>query len=466
MNPGFARGNFIFCEIFGLELFLWYTGCGGMMIMYTEKEWMAALEAGMAAPELLYKKEYIREKGICTDSGRSLEAEAVSFLLAHLQDMKVSCRENYETVLRRASETEDEAVQEILKQKQFFRGTPVDLRVTVRNRASGEETDFFAASIDTAGDRICFFTKADADMLPLERILYLWAGKETMNREAVEKALGLPAGKFRFAAVGICREDGKETLVGNPLRQRLSALLSVFTVKLFHGWHVLPVNGGSSLPGELTRSEILALLEEDGEHPETLYMKDYINRFGLTADTREPYARVISEWLLAHREIWITAPVGKYRLTEEPTAEVSGEVPEEKAAAQDSLPPFGRLLRERIAFSEPSGDGEGKPVLLFHDGRSLPQGDYSIVRWMEEGNGTESLLGMLLRVFFHKVTLDQEMLIERLHLSPDTLFEGRIVLPEQPGRDIFLRDLPELEELMRDMGIGLVLSEYGYEAFL
>ena len=73
---------------------------------------------------------------------------------------------------------------------------------------------------------------------------------------------------------------------------------------------------------------------------------------------------------------------------------------------------------------------------------------------------------MLLRVFFHKVTLDQEMLIERLHLSPDTLFEGRIVLPEQPGRDIFLRDLPELEELMRDMGIGLVLPEYGYEAFL
>lgn len=434
--------------------------------MYTEKEWRTALEAGMAVPELLYKERYIREEGACTESGRLLESEAVSFLLAHLQDMKVSRRENYETVLRRASGTEDEAVQEILKQKQFFRGVPLDLRVTVRNRESGEETDFFAASLDDAGGRICFFTKMDTDMLPLERILYLWAGKETMDREAVEEALCLPSGKYRFAAVGICRDGGKETLIGNPLRQRLSALLSVFTVRLFHGWHVLPVNGGASLPGERTRSEILARLEEDGEHPETLYTKDYINRFGLTADTREPYARVISEWLLAHREIWITAPVGKYRLLEGQAAEVSGNVPEKEMAAQDSLPPFGRLMRERIAFSEPFGSREEKPVLLFHDGRSLPQGDYSIIRWMEEKNGTESLLGMLLRVFFHKVTLNQEALIQKLHLSPDTLFEGRIILPEQPGRDIFLRDLPELEELMRDMGIGLVLPEYGYEAFL
>ena len=433
--------------------------------MYTEEQLCKALAEDMALPEKLeklYEKEYIRTSGVCTDSGRAYGAAAASFLLARRQALQVQPGAEEETILSKASESGNETAREILSQDRFFHGKPEDLQVTVRNRKSGASCTFFLAALDEAGGRLCFFTDAAEGLTGLARILFLWTMKEKIDRAAVEKALHLPAGKFRFAAVGLDRTAGRKAEPASMEEKQLSALLSVFTVRLFRGWHAVPVNGGRSLPGEMTEAELLARLKEDAAHPETLYRKEYINRSGMMADTGEPYARAAARWILEHREIWITAPAGAYRLEEEHREDGFAR----SVRTQGVLPPFGRVLPEELVFLDPSGEPEGKPVLLFHDSHAMLRGEYSIVRWLEEGTGRESLLGLLLRVFFHMATIGQGELSRRLGLSDETLFEGRIILPAGPARDSFLRDLPELEELMKDMGVGLVMAEEGCEAFL
>lgn len=432
--------------------------------MYTEEQLCKALAEDMALPEKLYEKDYIRTSGVCTDSGRTYGSAAASLLLARLQALHVQPGAEEETLLSKASESGNEMVREILSQGRFFHGKPEDLQVTVRNRESGASCVFCLAALDEAGGRLCFFTDAAERLTGLSRILFLWAMKEKIDRHAVEKALHLPAGKFRFAAVGLNRTAVRDEEPVSMEEKQLSALLSVFTVRLFRGWHAVPVNGGLALPGEMTEAELLDRLKKDAAHPETLYQKEYINRSGMTADTREPYARAAARWLLEHREIWITAPAGAYRLEEENGQREDGFV--RSVRAQGVLPPFGRVLPEELVFLNPEGEPEGKPVLLFHDSHPMLRGEYSIVRWLEVGTGRESLLGLLLRVCFHMATLDQGELSRRLGLSDETLFEGRIILPAGSARDGFLRDLPELEELMKDMGVGLVLAEEGCEAFL
>lgn len=73
---------------------------------------------------------------------------------------------------------------------------------------------------------------------------------------------------------------------------------------------------GAQAPAQMTRAELLSLLEKDAKHPELLYQKDYINRFGLTADTKEPYTAVAAGWLTGHRDLWMGVAHGLYRLVE------------------------------------------------------------------------------------------------------------------------------------------------------
>lgn len=58
------------------------------------------------------------------------------------------------------------------------------------------------------------------------------------------------------------------------------------------------------------------MIEKDSNEPCSLFQKEYINHGGVTADTGEPCVKVLSEWLLARREIWLTVPQGRYRLLE------------------------------------------------------------------------------------------------------------------------------------------------------
>lgn len=71
-----------------------------------------------------------------------------------------------------------------------------------------------------------------------------------------------------------------------------------------------------SIEGQYTKDGLLSMIEKDSNEPCSLFQKEYINHGGVTADTGEPCVKVLSEWLLARREIWLTVPQGRYRLLE------------------------------------------------------------------------------------------------------------------------------------------------------
>ena len=63
------------------------------------------------------------------------------------------------------------------------------------------------------------------------------------------------------------------------------------------------------------------------------------------------------------------------------------------------------------------------------------------------------------------VVLDEEKLLKDMKLPEGSHIESRILLERGEAQtDSFLRDLPCLSELMKAMGIGLVMVEKGYEA--
>ena len=197
-----------------------------------------------------------------------------------------------------------------------------------------------------------------------------------------------------------------------------------------------------------------------------MYQKEYINRRGVTWDTEEPYCQVLGDWLLNHRDIWMTLPRGMYRRVEGARAEKilkSGFW--DQVRKQKVLPPFGRVLPDDLVFLGSRFQQVGRPAMMVHDMSGEGKDAVSLVRVLETPESSDTLLGAVLRAFTHLVVLDEEKLLKDMKLPEGSHIESRILLERGEAQtDSFLRDLPCLSELMKAMGIGLVMVEKGYEA--
>ena len=84
------------------------------------------------------------------------------------------------------------------------------------------------------------------------------------------------------------------------------------------------------------------------------------------------------------------------------------------------------------------------------------------MRW-KTADPSDVLLRCVLRAFTHILSVDTGKLVRDLHLEGSAVLEAKILVPQE---DLFLRDLPYVEQLMNGMGVGLAFLEEGYQAVL
>ena len=439
---------------------------------YKEGEILQVLENDIQHPECLFEKEYIAEHGITGDTGKSYEEIILSFLLTHEKDLKEAARFRtmYHTVIEKVSNNGNRQLDGILAQKEFARGKAWDRKILLEDSGHRIWGTFSFFCTDREGKRVTLF-----DMRPeveeettLHRMLRLWSWKESIDPGVVGKVIGVEKpldirGVTLFIGVSNARYGLSKKTAKPAAMQRLGMILGVSELYLFHGFYLSPVNRGLPAEGQYTRAEIISALEKDSIHPETLYQKDYVNRAGAASDTGEPYSWIIGEWLLAHRDIWMSLPRATHHLMEGSRGDML--LKDERllqVKKQKVLPPFGRVLPVNIAFLGSRAQQTEKPAVLLHD----LQGDgFSMIRILEIPETGESLLGTVLRIFTHLAAVNIQKLMRELKLPENTQMEGRILLdPHGRNTDEFLRDFNGLSELMKAMSIGLVIMKNGYEA--
>lgn len=440
---------------------------------YRESELLETLKKDFQHPDLLFTKDYIRQTGITEDTGKSYEEVILPFLLDHAGDMVKSDTNwsMYRTVVKEAKGG-SRLLTGILSQETFAQSVPVDMAVFLKDSRTLEWGHFDFSTMDKSGKVLTLFSMQPESNKEqtLCRLLRLWSWKESVNTHLLEDALSVHS-PFSVKAVGLVTGASNERygLVKKQIvslsMKRLGILLGVSELYLFHGFHLSPVNLGLSISGRYTKGELLTLLGKDSSHPESLYQKSYINCMGITSDTGEPYSKVLAEWLLHHREIWMTLPRGLYRRIEGSRAEfLMKNDMFRNVRKQKVLPPFGKVLSDDLLFLGSRYQQTGRPSLLLYDAEKGEQG-YSLLRVLEIPESGDSLLAAVLRTFTHLAVIDGAKLMDELKLPEETQVEGRILLEKDNRQaDLFLRDLPCLSSLMKAMGVGLVIMENGYEA--
>lgn len=442
---------------------------------YTEKEIRSRLEEDVKHPDLLYQKDYIRETGITEDTERSYQEVAAAYLLAHGELLKKTDT-NWSMYHTKLHETMGEAarwVKVLSPQKRFFRGIFLPAAVSLTDGVMAAAGHFDFMTLSEAGNRISLFQLMPfpVEENTLARSLRLWSWKESVNRELLKQAMQMEK-ELHFSAVALVTgasneryghgKDPEEPL----LYRQLAVTLGVSTLHLFHGIYAEPINAALPSPGQMSRAELLQYVEKEKDHPELLYQKDYVNRLGVTSDTGEPYSQVLGQWLLQHRDIWMTVPHGLYRLVEGKRAEMmTKDQLFSKIRRQKVLPPFGQVLSQDMTFLGHRGQQLGRSALLLYDGNLQSERPYSLLRVVERVDSTDTLLRALLRAFSHQVMIQIEKLLQDLRLPEETRLESRLLLEaDTPQYDMFLRDHQHLKSLMKAMGVGLILLKNGYEA--
>jgi len=344
--------------------------------------------------------------------------------------------------------------------------------VRLTNGLTQEIGHFDFMTMDFSGNRISLFELISSPLKEtvLGRILRLWSVKESLQKDLIQKVLQIEK-DIQLQAIALVTgasndRYGLQKKNEEPICfKQLAASLGVSTLYLFHGTYAEPVSLGLRSAGQMTKAELLLQLETDSKHPTSLYQKDYVNRFGVTADTREPYSQVISDWLLAHRDIWMGVPHGLYRLEEGKRVELlTKNTLFQQIRRQKVLPPFGAVLSRDMTFLGNRGQQLGRSVLLLYDSQ-VGKRAYSLVRMVEIADSSDSLLRAVLRSFSRLVTVDQAKLMEELHLPEETTLESRILVEAGSRQDDwFQRDLGYVHGLMRAMGVGLMTLKEGYEA--
>ncbi len=440
---------------------------------YTETELLEQLDKDMAHPDQLYQKPYCQEESVTVDTKRSVQEVAAEYLLAHLPDLKRT-ETNWGMVHTSMGPMKQDSrwLLVLQEQKEFFHGVFLNGAVRLTNGLTQEIGHFDFMTMDFSGNRISLFELISSPLKEtvLGRILRLWSVKESLQKDLIQKVLQIEK-DIQLQAIALVTgasndRYGLQKKNEEPICfKQLAASLGVSTLYLFHGTYAEPVSLGLRSAGQMTKAELLLQLETDSKHPTSLYQKDYVNRFGVTADTREPYSQVISDWLLAHRDIWMGVPHGLYRLEEGKRVELlTKNTLFQQMRRQKVLPPFGAVLSRDMTFLGNRGQQLGRSVLLLYDSQ-VGKRAYSLVRMVEIADSSDSLLRAVLRSFSRLVTVDQAKLMEELHLPEETTLESRILVEAGSRQDDwFQRDLGYVHGLMRAMGVGLMTLKEGYEA--
>ncbi len=441
---------------------------------YTEKELLEKLSADLKRPDLLYEKDYIREDGKTSDTEKLFSEVVGEYLLSHRE---LLAREElhwglYHNSFGRASERGARTAEKILAQKNFFRAIALDGDLKILDGTTKEVGHFDFMTLDKEGKGLTLFEMQSYPLResPLSRILRLWMLKESIQKGKLLEMLGLTA-QPRISVVTLVTGapndrygSGREE---EPWQvKRLGMLLGVSMLYLFHGVHGTVVNRLMPAPSQMTKRELLTKLEKDAAHPELLYQKDYVNSFAITSDTGETVCAVISSWLTDHRDIWMAVPRGLYRLMEGNRMDLTDKDPYfQKIRKQKVLPPFGKVLPVGLVFLGNRSQQLGRPALLTYDGREKGPAPYSMVRAVEKVDSSDALLRSVLRAFTHLLLVNREKLMQDLKLPADTTLEVRLLVEKgTPQYELFLRDLPAMEPLMKAMGVGLMVLEEDYEA--
>ena len=440
---------------------------------YTEKELLDTLAKDLAHPDLLYQKAYVQEESSTVDTNCAVQEVVAKYLLSHLENLKKT-ETNWSMfhTSMRPIDSKSRWLMALGEQKEFFHGIFLNGAVRLTDGMTQEAGHFDFMTMDFSGNRISLFELLPhpPKETPLARILRLWSWKESVQKEVIQKALQIEK-NLQFQAIALVTGASNERY-GVPKNnedplcfKQLAASLGVSTLYLFHGTYAEPVNLGLYTSGQMTKAELIMQLEKDSEAPQYLYQKEYVNRFGIITDTREPYSQVISDWLIAHRELWMGVPHGLYRLEEGKRVELlTKNVVFQKIRRQKVLPPYGSVLSRDLTFLGNRGQQLGRSVLLLHDSQRGNRA-YSLVRMVEIADTSDSLLRAVLRSFSRLVTVDQEKLMEELHLPKETTLESRILIEAGSRQfDWFQRDLGYVNGLMRAMGVGLMTLKDGYEA--
>lgn len=441
----------------------------------TEKELLDELARDLAHPDVLYQKSYIRKNEKTADTEKSYQDVIAEYLVSHV-DLLQKTDSNwgmFHMSLQRADASDSPWIPLLSGQKTFFHALFINGAIGLTDGVMEKVGYFDFMTIDPSGKRISLFQLLPTPLEenPLQRILRLWSLKESVNRDVLQKTLQLNQ-KVHLQGVALAYgasndRYGKDKAPSLPIvYKQLSALLGVSTLYLFHGIYVDPISGALPSPSQMSRDELLHHLEEDKDYPEWLYQKEYVNCMGVTSDTGEPYCKVISEWLLQHKDLWLKAPKGLYRLVEGLRAEmISKNQIFQQVRRQKVLPPFGQVLSQDMTFLGNRGQQLGQFALLLHDHEVGGVKPYSILRAVEKVDSTDTLLRSVLRAFSHQVMVDMPKLMGELKLPEHTTLESRLLVDVDTYQyEMFLRDLPHVSKLMRVMGVGIILLKNGYEA--
>lgn len=437
---------------------------------YTEKQVLEQvgkdLSGGVFSPESIYMRKDLLTK----DTGRSLEDITASCLLAHseiLKDGSLLALPGTTTVKSKsASGGANRNVDQIIRQGYFYHKHVIGREITISFPEERKETFAFAAADDDGKMASLFYMMpAPGKEGMLAGILNVHAMLLAVRKKGVHELIPEIPSDAGISAVILLHAGA-----GDASREcrMLAIKLGISILRLYHGIYAVPISSSLAIEGQYTKDGLLSMIEKDSNEPWSLFQKEYINHGGVTADTGEPCVKVLSEWLFARREIWLTVPQGRYRLLEGSRMEYESKSNAlQMIRRQKVLPPFGEVLSSGIVFLGTRVQQVGCPSLLLETKLNSPKGSCHLIRALETADPSDMLLRCVLRAFTHILSVDTGKLVRDLHLEGSAVLEAKILVPKGSSQeDLFLRDLPYVEQLMNGMGVGLAFLEEGYQAVL
>ena len=243
---------------------------------YTEAELIGQLEKDLARSGELYVKDYIQEGGAASDTGRSYEDIISTYLVSHAEALKMTDTNwgMVHTAIGKTSERGSRMAQKLLSEKDFFHAIPLDGDVRLTDGTMAEIGYFDFMTLDKEGKSLTLFEirPYPEKEKPLSRLLRCWSLKTSLNKALLLQMLGMEK-LPRISIVTLITGGGSDhfTPAGRqpvplPLKQ-LGGMLGVFCLYLFHGLYGVPVSGAQA-PAQMTRAELISLLEKDAKHPE------------------------------------------------------------------------------------------------------------------------------------------------------------------------------------------------------
>ena len=273
---------------------------------------------------------------------------------------------------------------QIIRQGYFYHKHVIGREITISFPEERKETFAFAAADDDGKMASLFYMMpAPGKEGMLAGILNVHAMLLAVRKKGVHELIPEIPSDAGISAVILLHAGAGDT---SRECRMLAIKLGISILRLYHGIYAVPISSSLAIEGQYTKDGLLSMIEKDSNEPWSLFQKEYINHGGVTADTGEPCVKVLSEWLLARREIWLTVPQGRYRLFEGSRMEYESKSNAlQMIRRQKVLPPFGEVLSSGIVFLGTRVQQVGCPSLLLETKLNSPKGSCHLIRALEDG---------------------------------------------------------------------------------